>query len=97
MSRLRPDQVEALVARYQAGDTVYELAARFHVNRKTVSRTLHHEGVSMRMKGLTAEQIVEAERLYRAGWPLSRIGQLMQVDTRTVHRRLKERGVLGVT
>jgi DNA-directed RNA polymerase specialized sigma24 family protein len=93
MPRLQRDQVKALVADYQAGATVYELAARFGINRKTVSRTLRREQVSIRMASLTIEQIDEAVELYGAGWSTTRIGERLRVDARTVHRRLQERGV----
>lgn len=39
--RLSREQIEQLVANYQAGQTVYELAARYGVNRKSVSKHLH--------------------------------------------------------
>ena len=92
MDRLKPDQVQQLVAGYVGGATVYELAAQFGVDRKTVSRTLHRERVPMRMTGLSTEQIEEAQKLYGDGWSLMQIGERMRVDARTVHRRLRERG-----
>jgi DNA-directed RNA polymerase specialized sigma24 family protein len=86
MPRLRPDETERLVAGYVAGATVYELAAEFSVDRKTVSRILHRERVPMRMTGLSVEQIEEAQKLYGDGWSLVQIGERMRVDARTVHR-----------
>jgi DNA-directed RNA polymerase specialized sigma24 family protein len=93
MPRLRSDQVEALIAGYRAGATIYELAAQFGINRKTVSRILHREQVQMRMTGLDEEQIQEAQKLHTEGWSLAQIGERLRVDARTVHRRLQERGV----
>lgn len=93
MPRLRSDQVDALIASYAAGATVYELADQFSVNRKTVSRALHRKQVPMRMAGLKDHQIEEAARLYDDCWSLSQIGERMRVDARTVHRRLQERDV----
>jgi DNA-directed RNA polymerase specialized sigma24 family protein len=94
MPRLKPDRVQTLVTGYEGGATVYELAAQFRIDRKTVSRILHRERVPMRMTGLSSEQVDQAHKLYDDGWSLAQIGELMQVDARTVHRRLRERGAL---
>lgn len=94
MPRLKPEQAQQVIAGYRAGATVYELAAKFGINRKTVSRALHREQIPMRMVGLNEQQIEEAERLYRGGRSLADIAERLHVDTRTVHRRLRERGLL---
>jgi DNA-directed RNA polymerase specialized sigma24 family protein len=91
--QLEPEQVQALIAGYQAGRTVYQLGEQLGVERRTVSAMLHRHGVPMRMRGLSAEQIDEAVGLYEAGWALARIGDRMDVDGTTVMRRLRERGV----
>jgi transposase-like protein len=91
--QLKPDEIQKLIAGYQAGATVYELGARFGIDRKTVSRTLHRHEVSMRRRGLSPEQVDEAVRLYKSGWSTARIAQRMETDPRTVQRRLRGRGV----
>jgi len=91
--RLNPAQIEQLVADYQAGQTVYELAAQYGINRKSVSKQLHAQGVTMRMGGLSDTQIEQAVRLYAQGTSLAVIGQRLGVDAGTVHARLRERGV----
>jgi DNA-directed RNA polymerase specialized sigma24 family protein len=91
--QLEPDEVQELIAGYQAGATVYELGKKFGVNRKTVSQILHRHDVPMRRRGLAPEQVDEAVRLYEQGWSLARIGQKFDVDATTVRRRLQERGV----
>ena len=55
--RLEPDHIEQLVARYQAGATVYELSDQFGIDRKTVSRTLRRHDVPMRRAGLQPDQV----------------------------------------
>lgn len=50
--QLDADQVQELIAGYQAGATVYELGARFGIDRRTVSTILHRHGVPMRRRGL---------------------------------------------
>jgi hypothetical protein len=46
--KLTAEQVDALVAGYLAGATVYELAIRFAIHRVTLSAHLGRRGVSMR-------------------------------------------------
>lgn len=91
--QLDDEQVQQLIQEYQAGATVYVLAAQFGISRQTVSRHLHRHEVPMRMQGLSPEQIDNAVQLYEAGWSLARIGRRMRVDAGTVHARLRERGV----
>jgi DNA-directed RNA polymerase specialized sigma24 family protein len=91
--QLDAEQVQELIAGYQAGATVYELGEQFGIERRTVSDILHRNEVPMRRRGLSPEQINEAVRLYETGWSLARIGQKMGVDPTTVRTRLRERGV----
>jgi hypothetical protein len=46
--RLRDEQVAALVAAYQAGDSTYDLARRYGIRRETVTRHLERAGVPRR-------------------------------------------------
>jgi hypothetical protein len=85
--------MQRLIEGYRAGATVYELGDQFRIDRRTVSKILKRRGVTMRMQGLTAEQIDEAVRLYEAGWSLARIGGRMNVDPTTVLARLREQTV----
>jgi hypothetical protein len=73
---------------------VYELAAQYGINRKSVSKQLHVRGVTMRMGGLSPTQIDQAVGLYVEGASLATIGQRLGVDAGTVHARLRERGVV---
>ena len=47
----------------------------------------------MRHQGLTDSDTIEAARLYENGWPLSRIGDRVGVDPKTVWSRLKNLGI----
>jgi hypothetical protein len=58
--QLNADQVKELIAGYQAGATVYELGARFGVERRTVSNILHRHDVPMRRRGLSPEHVDDA-------------------------------------
>jgi len=90
---LPPDQVEKLIASYQAGATVYELGDLFEIDRKTASRILRRHDTPMRRTGLRPEQIDEAAQLYKDGWSTAQIAKRMHTNQRTVQRRLSEQGV----
>ena len=51
-----PAQVAALVAGYEAGKTMKELAAEFGINRNTVKAHLRRSEAALRRLGLDAEQ-----------------------------------------
>lgn len=91
--QLDSDQVERLIAAYQAGATVYELSDRFGIERRTVSNILHRHGVPMRRRGLSPGQVDEAIHLYDLGWSLARVGDHLGVNHTTVLNKLRERGI----
>jgi hypothetical protein len=82
--RLGAASVDALVDGYLAGQTVYELAAEFGIERRTVSAHLHRRGVPMRRRGLSLAQKGEAFALRDRGWSLTRIGARFDVAPGTV-------------
>lgn len=89
---LEPDEIAELVATYQAGATIDELAARFAVHRTTVMGHLGRSGVTRRQRGLAPEQVEEAARFYLGGWSLARVGDHFQVGAETVRRNLMSAG-----
>jgi hypothetical protein len=91
--QLDTNQVQELIAGYQAGATVYELSATFGIERRTVSNILHRHDVQMRRRGLSLDQIDDAIHLYNLGWSLARVGQDLGADHTTVLAKLRERGV----
>jgi hypothetical protein len=91
--QLDADQVQELIAGYQAGSTVYELGARFGVDRRTVSKILHQNDIPMRRRGLSPDQVDDAIHLYNLGWSLARVGKHLNVDHVTVLHKLRERGI----
>jgi hypothetical protein len=92
--KLQPHEVDSLAAKYLAGAGVKELATRYRVHRTTVTALLFRAGVTMRQRGLTADQISESAQRYREGWPVVRIGEQFGVDGTTVWRSLRQRGVV---
>lgn len=91
--QLDADQVQELIAGYQAGATVYELGDRFGIERRTVSSILHRHDVPMRRRGLSPEQVDTAIHFYNLGWSLARVGGHLGVDHTTVLTKLRERGI----
>jgi DNA-directed RNA polymerase specialized sigma24 family protein len=91
--RLGIDDRAELLTSYQAGATVYEVAAKFGIHRHTVSKHLRDAGIRLRLDGITPDQIDRAVQLYTSGWSLARIAEQFGVTSTTVHKRLRERGV----
>jgi len=92
-TRLEPDQVTQIVAAYQSGATVYELADQFNCHRTTVSGMLKSRGVPMRRTSLTQAQVDRAVKLYETGLSLSKVGKLVGANAETVRQRLLTCGV----
>ncbi|MFC1421041.1 hypothetical protein [Streptacidiphilus cavernicola] len=85
--------MQELVAAYEAGATVYQLADRFEINRRTVGEILKRQKVKTRWQLLTEADVDEAERLYAQGLSLARIGKQLDVSGGAVRLRLLRRGV----
>jgi hypothetical protein len=90
---LKPAQVDALITSYQAGRTIKELAAEFHIDRHTVSAHLHRTGVTTHRSGLDQQQSIEAARLDDAGWSSGRLAQRFGVSADSTLKTLRAEGV----
>jgi Homeodomain-like domain-containing protein len=90
---LTVDQVERLVAEYEAGDDMAALAARWGLHRTTVAALLRRAGVKLRRQGIPGEQLDEAVRLYAEGWSCQRLAERYGCDDETVRQALKQAGV----
>ena len=73
--RLRPAEIEELVAGYQAGATACQLADRFRIHRTTVLSLLERQSVARRNRSLSFAQVVQARELYAAGQSLAKVGK----------------------
>ena len=85
--------MDELVAAYQAGATVYEIAERLQINRKTVSVLLERQGVPRRGRPLSPVQIEQARDLYVAGQSLATIAPQLDCDPGTVRLALLRAGI----
>lgn len=88
-TRLRPEEVDLVVAAYQAGSTRAEVATQFGIHKNTVTDHLERRGVPRRLQSLTHSQVDKAAKLYKHGWSLARIGEHFQVDPSTVWRAFR--------
>jgi transposase-like protein len=91
--RLPEAEKVELVRAYVGGAQMKDLAATHGVHRVTVAEIVSRAGVPARRRGLDAEQVEEAARLYACGWSLTRLGGRFGVDGTTMWRALRARGV----
>ena len=70
-----------------------DLAHKFGIHRVTVSRLLKRQRVGLRKRGLDADQIDEAVKMYLSGNSVAQIGEHFGVDHGTVWRQVCRRGV----
>jgi transposase-like protein len=91
--RLRGPEIDELVAGYQGGATVYELAEQFGVHRSTVSDVLERQGVARRFGPLSPAQVATASSLYEGGLSLAKVGQQLGCHATTVREALTKAGV----
>lgn len=92
--RLKPAEVDALLAAYLGGDLVRDIAARFGVNRTTVMGHVKRRGVPRRREcGWGPEELAFAARLYAEGHSLAAVGRRLGVDKSTVSNRFRRAGL----
>lgn len=90
---LSPNQVDELVALYEAGATLVELGERFSVHRRTVAAHLARCSVPIRRRGLDERDLAEAVELYSNGMTLMEVGMRFGVSQQAVRRSLAAEGV----
>lgn len=90
--RLTPDDQAELIALYEAGASMLELAKKFECHRHTVMRLLRTAGVDIRPQKLTTPDLVaQAAALYARGHSLEEVGQLLGLEASTIGKALKTR------
>lgn len=82
-----------MTTRYLEGATVYELAAEFDICRSKVSERLKQNGIKMRLKPPSDQEVCEMVRLYESGLSLAAAGKIVGVSPGTVLRYLHIQGV----
>ena len=90
---LNATQLTQLVAGYQAGATVYELADQFGVHRGTIARRLKAQGVELRCRSINEAEIARAIELYATGLSTAKVGAKLGRDHSTIWHALRAAGV----
>jgi site-specific DNA recombinase len=91
--RLDVEEEARVVQDYLAGSTVYDVAERHDIHRKTVSAVLRRHDVPRRRQGLNSDQIKRAIEQYQEGSSTATIGATLGVSDKTVGRALARAGV----
>ena len=91
--RLRPAEIEELVAGYQAGATACQLADRFRIHRTTVLSLLERQSVARRNRSLSFAQVVQARELYAARQSRAKVGKQLGCHASTVRLAHLKAGV----
>lgn len=81
---LTPSEIDQLVADYEAGSGVQELASKYGIHRATVFAHLQRREVPRRRPGLNEQERAEVVRLSREGKSMRAIGRRMGVDRKAV-------------
>lgn len=95
LPRLRPEQVDELVRKYESGRSATELAREFGVNQQTALDHLHRRGVVVirsRM-AIADDQLPELRELYKDGLSLNQLGEIYGCSHTAVSAALKRGGV----
>lgn len=66
--RFSPDELKAIVQRYQAGEQSTDLAKEHNIAKSTLLRLLAEQGIRTRQRGLTPEKEREILRLRKQGF-----------------------------
>jgi uncharacterized protein (DUF433 family) len=85
--------VVAVAKQYRGGAGMTELGALYGVHRTTVAACLRKLAVPLRRQGVTDDTLVEAVRLYEAGWSLDKIAQKYGCAPSTVRDAFIRAGV----
>ena len=95
LRRLRPVDIDSLIAAYGQGQSVRSLVELFGIHRTTVLARLERHGVSRRRTvcKLTGADVTEAAALYASGLSLAAIGERFKVEGATVGNALRRSGV----
>ncbi len=92
--RLRPEEIEELIAAYLAGSTALTLAGKYSIHRTTVLALLERHQVSRRGRVLTPDHIERAVSSYASGRSCASIAKELQVNPETVRQALLKTGVV---
>lgn len=92
--KLLPDELQSLVAKYEAGASIADLAAEFGMHTQTVDAHLKRHGVEKRGAfKLSPERVDQAVKLYADGWSTIEIAKKFNISTNAARLSLIRAGV----
>lgn len=91
--RLSPQQIEELVARYNAGLDTPALSRAYGISRGGLRKLLLAQGVSFRKQPMTHEDAKRAVRLYERGLTINQVVDQVGYSFSTIRRMLHANGV----
>jgi hypothetical protein len=92
--RLSPQQIEELVARYNAGEDTPALARAYGISRGGLRKLLLAQGVSFRKQPMTPEDAEWAIRLNEKGVSIKQLVEQVGYSFGTIRRMLHVNGVV---
>jgi hypothetical protein len=90
---LTANEIEEIVAAYEAGSTAKELGVRWGIHRSTVSALLKGRGLVLRNRPLDEGEVAAAIRLYQSGLSLVAVGERLARDPSSVRFILLRAGI----
>lgn len=91
--QLRPGEIDELVQKYQAGESMKAIAHYYGLHRTTVAGHLKKRNVIFRDVTISEAQVDQAVKLYGSGLSLAAIAHQLGFTDGTIHTHLKRRGV----
>jgi transcriptional regulator of aromatic amino acid metabolism len=87
------ENVADIAHRYEAGETTQQIGARYGISKTRIATVLRQQGIAIRRRDLTNEQLSEAVALYTAGQSLAWLGMRFGVSHTTIAVALRHQGV----
>lgn len=91
--RFSKSEVQTLVARYEAGESVSNLSRELNTTRQALRSLLTDEGVSLRRRGMLQADADKAVQLYEGGLTIDEVVNRVGYSYGVVNRMLHKRGV----
>ena len=91
--RLEPALVKQIATEYEAGATTPSLCDTYGLSKTGMLRLLRDEGVALRRRPLTSDQVALAKKMYESGRPIAAIATRLDTSYNNVRQRLIKDGV----
>lgn len=91
--RLEPALVRQIATEYESGATTPSLCETYGLSKTGILRLLRDQGVALRRRPLTVDQVEVARKLYEHGHPIAAIATRLDTSYNNVRQRLIKEGV----